>query len=110
MKTRSLQTRIRHHRRTAARTQRYPEALRREILTRVRARRAGGESVDTIARSLGLSPWTVFGWLRDAPPPRGGFRPVQLVPAPARAALVTPQGYRLEGDAESLAAVLKALS
>jgi len=110
MNTRSLEAEIRHHRRTATRTQRYPGALRRRILARVRASRAAGESVPAIARGLGLSTWTLYGWLREATPPRPGFRPVQLLPTPARAALVTPQGYRLEGDAESLAAVLKALS
>lgn len=108
----SLAMRIRQRRRSVARSQRYPEDLRREILAQVQSRRVCGEGLGKVAKSLGVSPWTIYGWLRDGQSERRrGFHRVELVPSPAvRAVLVTPAGYRLEGDAESLAAILKVLS
>jgi transposase-like protein len=102
--------RIRRHRQTQPRPQRYPEDLRREIVAHVRAGRARGESVEAVSKSLGMSPFTLYEWLRHDAEPRGGFRRVDVVPRAAEpVTLTTPQGYRLEGDAASVAAVLKAL-
>ena len=112
MNSRSLPIRIRERQRTTTRRHRYPEALRQEIVAHVRARRVRGEGLGAVAKSLGMSPWTIREWLRDGGPEhRRGFRRVELEPTPAvRVVLVTPTGYRLEGDTESLAAILKALS
>ena len=112
MESRSLRTRIARHRRSAPYPHRYPEDLRQEIVVHARSRQAGGESVEAVATSLGMSPFTVYEWLRKVHQvPRGGFRRVQVEsPAAGGVTLVTPSGYRLEGDAASLAAVLKALA
>ena len=112
MDSRSLRSRIARHRRSAPYPHRYPEDLRQEIVRYARSQQAGGESVEAVATSLGMSPFTVYEWLRKVhQPSHGGFRRVQLESRAAeRVALVTPSGYRLEGDAASLAAVLKALA
>ena len=115
MERSSLRSRTLRHRQARPRPWRYPEAFRREIVSHVRGRRAQGESIEAAAKGLGMRPFTLYEWLRGRTArqgtPRGPeFRRVLLVPgAPPGAALVTPQGYRLEGDPESLAAVLRAL-
>lgn len=110
MNASSLVLRIRRHRQSRPRPQRYPEDLHREIVMHVRAERTRGESIEAVAEKLGMSPFTLYEWLREVAPSRGGFRRVQVTAAPRPATLVTPQGYRLEGDAESVAAVLRALA
>lgn len=111
MDSRSLRTRIGRHRRSAAYPHRYPEALREEIVRHARSRQADGESVEAVATSLGMSPFTLYEWLRKGGRRVRGFRRVQVESRPGGSvSLVTPGGYRLEGDAASLAAVLKALA
>ena len=109
MNASSLVPRIRRHRQSQPRRRRYPEDLRREIVTHVRAERRRGKSIEAVAEKLGMSPFTLYDWLHAGAPSRGGFRRVQVAATARPATLVTPQGYRLEGDAESVAAVLRAL-
>jgi transposase-like protein len=94
---------------------RYPRALRRRILGIARRRRADGADIATIARELGLAPWTLHLWLRKLSPPV--LRAVAIVPAPSppppaitTPVLITAQGVRIEGATiEGLATLLRAL-
>lgn len=111
MDSRSLRTRIGRHRRGAPHPHRYPEDLREEIVRHARSRQADGESVEAVATSLGMSSFTLYEWLRKGGRGPRRFRRVQVESRPAGSvSLVTPGGYRFEGDAASLAAVLKALA
>lgn len=111
MDSRSLRSRIGRHRRSAPYAHRYPGDLREEIVRHARSRQVDGESVEAVATSLGMSPFTLYEWLRKGGRRSRGFRRVQVESRPGGSvSLVTPGGYRLEGDAESLAAVLKALA
>ena len=111
MDSRSLRTRIARHRRSAPHPHRYPEDLREEIVRHARGRQADGESVEAVATSLEMSPFTLYEWLRKGGHRSRGFRRVQVESGQGGSvSLVTPGGYRLEGDAASLAAVLKALA
>lgn len=99
---------------------RFPARLRQAIVLYARKHRATGARVHAIARSLGLNPSTLCGWLA-CEGRRGGFRRVRVVApraatpragAVAQAAvLVTPRGYRVEGLApEHVVALLRALA
>ena len=115
-----LRDQIQRHR--ADRTQpnlRFPETLRQEIVRYAGERRAGGDGVHAIARSLGLNDNTLYGWL-VASRPGVPFRRVRVVATTAKssapetvrsAVLVTPQGFRVEGlDLEMLSALLRTLA
>jgi hypothetical protein len=116
-----LREQIQRHRANRSRPNlRYPTRLRQAIVTYTTGRLAGGSGLHAVARSLGLSPNTLYGWL-GATGPRGGFRPVRVVASmaaspragatPQTAVVVTPQGYRVEGLApEQLVGLLRALA
>ena len=98
MDSRSLRGRIGRHRRSAPYPHRYPEDLREEIVRHARGRQADGESVEAVATRLGMSPFTLYEWLRRVGRRSRGFRRVQVESPPAGpVSLVTPAGYWLEG-------------
>lgn len=106
-----LRDRIRLHRRGKPRPRRYPEALRREILAYAREQRDEGVSLALVAARLGLSVYTLYEWLGATRRRAAAFRQVEVAaPQTARLVLVTPQGYRLEGDVESLGLLLRMLT
>jgi hypothetical protein len=113
-KIRAQIARLQHGRvRTAVR---YSSAIRHKVTTLARQRRARGANVPSIARDVGVAPWTLALWLRKSSPPI--MRAVDVVPdAPRQSAalvsapvLITPHGVRVEGlDRDTLVAVLRAL-
>ena len=116
-RVRKLRLRIRAQRQGHAASQvRYPEDLRAEIVTIVRAGRVAGRSLSHLAREIGVSAPTLIAWLRR--PARGHVRQVELAPsavsaiaAPPSPVLVTPQGFRIEGlDLAGLITVLRDLA
>ena len=91
---------------------RYPAAFRTTAVALARPRLATGVPLLRIARELGLPRKSLARWLERRPTPR--LRPVAVRPDPAppaaRAVLVTPHGWRVEGlDRDGLVAVLRAL-
>lgn len=114
---RQLRSRVRVHQRVQPATAvRYPERLREEIVTVVRAAHAGGVAVRRLARDIGVPACTLTLWLRQ--PGRQPFRRVGLTTAAAPAmvpppslVLVTPQGVRVEGlDVAGVVTVLRTLA
>jgi hypothetical protein len=113
-KLRAEVARLQHRRpRTAVR---YPSGIRHKITALARERQARGAKVPTIARDVGVAPWTLALWLRKPSTPI--MRAVDVVPDAPRESdglvstpvLVTPSGVRVEGlDPETLVAVLRAL-
>ncbi len=116
-----LREQIQRHRADRSRPNlRFPARLRQAIVTYADKHRADGTGVHAVARSLGLSPNTLYTWL-GVKGCRSGFRPVRVV-APRAASsrsgteaqtlvFVTPQGYRVEGLApEQLAVLLRSLA
>lgn len=95
------------------RGRRYPEDLRRQIVSHTMAARSSGTSVRSTAASLGLSYPTLLGWLQAAP---SGFRSVAVKepaaePEGPRLRLVTAQGHRVEGlSREDVAYLLQSLT
>lgn len=97
---------------------RYPETLRREVLVYVGRGRAAGESLQSIARQLGLRVQLLDLWQRKCA--RSRFRAVRVRPAavvlqkPESASslvLVTGSGMRVEGlDVAGAAALVRELS
>ena len=79
-----------------------------------RTRLRHGDSVNRIARELGISEPTLAGWLR--PRGRSILRPVALAPDSAPPGesgfvLISAHGVRVEGlDRDTLIAVLRALA
>jgi hypothetical protein len=93
------------------RTTRIPDAVRHEVLTYARARRAAGASWAAIARAVGVSVGSLRNWARTPPPPRT-LVPVAVAPLAAAPALVvvSPTGYRVEGlDLATVTTLLRAL-
>ncbi len=95
---------------------RYPAAVRREVTAIARRRQRQGDDTGTIAREVGVAPWTLALWLRRPSSPtmravavgaddeRDAARPLQSV------VLITPHGVRVEGlDPATLVVVLRAL-
>ena len=92
MNASALSARIRQYRqRGSSRPGRHPEALRREIVSHAQSRRSGGESIEAVAKSLGMSPFTLYEWLRGGATPgrRRDFRRVHRSPNASRATLVS---------------------
>jgi hypothetical protein len=100
---------------TRGRGQRYPIALRRQILAYVAARRAQGATLRAASREVDMSWRTVEHWLHDGKDEKAVLRPVTLTPsvAPERVASVVvhgPRGLRIEGlDVRQLAELLARL-
>ena len=99
-----------------SRATRYPATTRREAVRLARAESARGVAVAATARALGLRPRTLGLWLRSHRGPQ--LRRVEVIeassPQPvepeARASVVTPQGYRVEGlDLAALVRLLQEL-
>src|SRR4051812_34036727 len=78
----------------------YPTPLRAQVVQVVRQQQQRGGSAWAVARSLGLTPPTVLGWLRAAPP-ESPFLPVVLRdverPDAAFYRLVLPGGASVPG-------------
>jgi hypothetical protein len=78
----------------------YPAALRAQVVQVVRQQQQRGGSAWAVARSLGLTPPTVLGWLRKAPP-ESPFIPVVVRdvarPDVASYRLVLPGGASVLG-------------
>lgn len=103
----------------------YPREFRDEVMAYARERMADGAVLPHVAGEIGISYWTVWGWLRakDAPStasiekPRASMVPVHVVAtkhSPTRGAPLTihgPCGLRIEGaDVETIAALLRRLA
>ena len=86
---------LRHGRRPTA--VRYPKVIRSKVTALARRRQARGADVTTIARDVGVAPWTLALWLRK--PSRPMMRAVDVVPdspreseaTPSAPVLITPQ-------------------
>jgi hypothetical protein len=97
---------------------RFPEAIRREVLTYLTAQRERGIGLPPTARELGLREKTIENWLAQARAMAvpAQFHGVELVdrapePAPRRLVLHAPRGLRVEGlDVVSLAELLRRLA
>jgi len=88
---------------------RYPTALRRAVIEHAQERLEHGATVKAVARTLDLADQTLGYWLRSADPGEASavMRAVAVRPEPAaavapattsaRAVVVTPQGFRIEG-------------
>jgi hypothetical protein len=115
---------IDHFRKEAARRKRgvrrgasgYPAELRRFAVAFATEAFAGGGTVGTAARELGVSEVTLSKWMDGGEVPddrEGSFREViveEVIAPRAALSLLTPAGYRVEGlDLPSAAALLKAL-
>ena len=78
----------------------YPTALRAQVVEVVRQQQHRGSSAWAVARSLGVSPPTVLGWLRKAPT-ASPFVPVLVrdvaMPDAASYRLVLPGGACVPG-------------
>lgn len=109
MDVRTLREQIDRERQGRTRPRRYSAAIRAQVVDHVRSQRAVGGRLTALASALGLSRYTITAWVRSSRRNAGAFHRVE-VPAPiAPVTLVAPGGYRLEGDASNVAAVLRAL-
>ena len=105
----------------------YANEFRDEVMRHARERMAAGEMLPAIASEIGISYWTVWGWLRsehvrakapDAEPTKNAIVPVQVVatrPVVARQksplTVHGPCGLRIEGaDIETIAALVRRLA
>lgn len=94
------------------RATRYPPDLHQEILTYVAEQSALGASVSATASALGLRTATLYLWRRQSH--RRCMRPVHLVEPTAaaatvaRAVVITPEGWRIEGlDIDSIVRLIR---
>ena len=110
MDVRNLRQRIERERGDRRRPRRYSAALRAQVIDHVRRERAAGRGLDAVASRLGLSRGTILKWMSRAKHGSGGFRRVAVQGGSPEATLITPGGYRLQGDAASVAAVLRAMA
>lgn len=100
-------------RRGDSKRQRYGSVLRRAVVEYAQAAQSAGASIASVARALGLSSPTLYGWVQGAP---RAFRavatkPASFVGAPSELRLVTAQGHRVEGlSRDDLVVLLRALS
>ncbi|MGH8846813.1 MAG: hypothetical protein ACREXQ_06180 [Polaromonas sp.] len=116
---RRIRTAVQRHQKLRTDTgTRYPAQLRQQVLAYSAHMGRGGESVQSIARDLGLRPQLLAYWLKRSSGIR--MRPVEIdraeepaiVPADKREfVLVTPSGVKVEGlDLTALTHLLRALS
>ena len=110
MDVRMLREQIERERGGRRRPRRYSAGLRAQVIDHVRSQRATGMGLDTLASTLGLSRYTIITWVNRAKRGGGRFHRVAVQGPSTEATLITPGGYRLQGDASSLAAVLRALA
>ena len=110
MEVRILREQIDRERGARTRPRRYSAAIRAQVVEHVRSHRVVGGRLTSLAQALGLSRCTVATWVRNSHRPGGAFHRVEVQAPPAQATLVAPGGFRLEGDAASVAAVLRALA
>ncbi len=100
----------------ARRGMRYPQSLRAVAVSYWLDVETQGESLPSVAATLGVSPRTLSRWSESGDvehAPHGALREVVVTTAePSGAlALVTPEGYRVEGlDVSSLTHLLRSLS
>jgi transposase-like protein len=98
---------------------RYPQQMRDFAVAHARAVRAGGGSVSSAARELGISEMTLSSWLRAARGP-GRLREVRVRPEPAgprtppsapSLEVMAPSGHVVRGlSVQQAAELLRALS
>lgn len=89
---------------------RYPKELVEQVRAHVVARRARGESLESVAAELGLVPDTVRRWAAAS---AADLVPVTVVEEATShtMTLVSPSGYRVEGlGLHDAAALLRALA
>lgn len=110
MDVRKLRQQVERERGGRRRPRGYSAALRAQVIDHVRQERAAGRGLDAVASGLGLSRCTIFKWMNRAKRGGGGFRRVTVQSPSPEATLITPGGYRLQGDATSVAAVLRAMA
>lgn len=96
---------------------RCPNALRERIVAFARQRQQAGETMTRIAEQVGLSVTCVRRWMKAGDGPR--LRPVRIAETSSSPsstsrdslALITPNGYRLEGlNAATAVDVLRRLA
>ena len=95
---------------------RYSPPLRQQAVQYCLRRRAEGEGLREVAAALGVAPWSLHRWTRQAKP-RRRFHPVQVVaPEPPSAVahglvvVMRADGPRVEGlDVEAAARLLALL-
>ncbi len=88
----------------------YPLALREAAVEHMVARRAEGASLFEIATEIGVQPITLSRWARRGARAEGSFRAVRVVEsAPASLVVHGPHGLRIEGDASTIAELLRSL-
>lgn len=109
MDVRILREQIDRERQGRTRPRRYSAAIRAQVVDHVGSQRAVGGRLTALATALGLSRYTITAWVRSSRRRAGAFHRVKVQAAVAPVTLVSPGGYRLEGDASSVAAVLRAL-
>ena len=110
MDVRTLREQIDRERSGRTRPRRYSAAIRAQVVDHVRSQRAVGGRLTALASALGLSRYTITAWVRSSRRSAGVFHRVKMQAAVATpVTLVAPGGYRLEGDAVNVAAVLRAL-
>ena len=115
--THRIREEIQHCRSERSRRPEYPDSLRQKIVALARERRESGAGVHRIAQSLGLSPNTLYAWLREGKT-TPGLRAVDVVATRRRAStprstptLITPRGFRIEGlGVQDLVTLLRALA
>ena len=111
---RALRRRIERTSRNARGYRRYDEELRVEIVEYVLRRRDDGFCQAEVARELGLTQRTIWGWVRQAQ--HDVVRPVEIiddepVTTSRGRALVLPGGSRIEGlSIDDVLALVRALS
>jgi len=101
----------------------FPAQSRDEVMAFARQRRADGMKLRTLSAEIGMSYWTLWEWFRaerrqqqpgKRREPRATMVPVHIVPArPAPRSMLTihgPCGIRIEGDVDTIAALVRSLA
>ncbi len=110
----TLRRRIKKTKADARGHRRYEEGLRIAVVEYALDRGEDGDSLAAVARELGLTQRTLWGWVQRNR--ESVIRPVELVdesldPAPSTRSLVLPGGSRIEGlSLEDIVALVRALS
>lgn len=96
----ALKRRIGTTRRDARGYRRYAERLRVEVVEYTLQREDGGDTLASVARELGLTQRTLWGWVRRTR--ESVLRPVELIDEvpevePEVRVLALPNGLRIEG-------------
>jgi hypothetical protein len=98
---------------------RYPDDLRRRILSWVGRAVAAGQVESECSKAIGVKTWRFTMWRRlEATTPRSDCEPLALVPITvpgmsisSQLSVVSPSGYRVEGlSLEQVATLLRELA